>query len=213
MQTTRGPNGEGMVPLSLDEYQDLTVSRGHAAAMQAVASGAMETLSEEDAAAYLAAKTPLAFGRRHRAVTQRALSGAIGVSQAYIAQIENGVREGSPVMLRNIARVLRIRMEDLVPWRLLRDLTAKRRPEAPFAFTGTELGAQARRRRSQPSPTSAPPNRARLPGSGARTGRAPAYTNISRPFPPVSLTSPLVLSGWYAVTPPAVPQSPGQLSE
>lgn len=115
MQTTRGPNGEGMVPLSLDEYQDLTVSRGHAAAMQAVASGAMETLSEEDAAAYLAAKTPLAFWRRHRAVTQRALSGAIGVSQAYIAQIENGVREGSPVMLRNIARVLLIRMEDLVP--------------------------------------------------------------------------------------------------
>jgi DNA-binding XRE family transcriptional regulator len=75
----------------------------------------METLSERDAAAYLAAKTPLAFWRRHRAVTQRALSGAIGVSQAYIAHIENGVREGSPVMLRNIARVLLIRMEDLVP--------------------------------------------------------------------------------------------------
>jgi hypothetical protein len=33
MQTTRGPNGEDMVLLSLDEYQDLIDSRGHAAAM------------------------------------------------------------------------------------------------------------------------------------------------------------------------------------
>lgn len=65
--------------------------------------------------AYLAAKTPLAFWRRHRKVTQRALAEAIGVSQAYIAQIENGVREGSPVMIWDIARVLRVRMEDLVP--------------------------------------------------------------------------------------------------
>ncbi len=114
IQTTHGPNGEDMVLLSLDEYEDLADARGHAAAMQAVASGAMETLSGEETAAYLAAKTPLAFWRRHRDVTQRTLAEAVGVSQAYIAQIENGVREGSPTMLRDIARVLRVRMEDLV---------------------------------------------------------------------------------------------------
>jgi DNA-binding XRE family transcriptional regulator len=113
-QTTRGPNGEEMVLLSMDEYEDLIDARGHQAAMQAVASGAMETLSEEDTKAYLAAKTPLAFWRRYRKVTQRSLAKAIGVSQAYIAQIENGAREGSPVMLRDIARALRVRMEDLV---------------------------------------------------------------------------------------------------
>lgn len=115
VETTRGPNGEDMVLLSMDEYEDLADARGHEAAMQAIASGAMETLSEEAAAAYLAAKTPLAFWRRHRDVTQTALAESVGVSQAYIAQIENGVWEGSPVMLRDIARVLRVRMEDLVP--------------------------------------------------------------------------------------------------
>jgi len=109
-----GADSDDVVVLSRDEYEDLLDARGHAAAMAAVASGAMETLSEEDAAAYLAAKTPLAFWRRHRGVTQKALADAIGVSQAYIAQIENGVREGSPVMLRDMARVLRVRMEDLV---------------------------------------------------------------------------------------------------
>jgi hypothetical protein len=51
MTTTRGPNGEDMVLLSWDEYEDLLDARGQAAAMQAVASGAMETLSAEDAAA------------------------------------------------------------------------------------------------------------------------------------------------------------------
>jgi DNA-binding XRE family transcriptional regulator len=114
VQTTNGPGGEDMMLLSRDEYEELLDVRGHAAAMQAVASGAMETLSEEEAAAYLAAKTPLAFWRRHRGVTQKTLADAIGVSQAYIAQIENGAREGSPVMLRDMARVLRVRMEDLV---------------------------------------------------------------------------------------------------
>jgi len=39
MQTTRGPNGENMVLLSLDKYQDLIDARDHAAPMQAVASG------------------------------------------------------------------------------------------------------------------------------------------------------------------------------
>lgn len=33
--------------LSMDEYEDLVDARGHEAAMRAVASGAMETLSED----------------------------------------------------------------------------------------------------------------------------------------------------------------------
>ncbi len=96
--------------LRLDEYEDLVDGPGLAATMQAVASGAMETLSEEDIAAYLAARHP------HRNVTQQTLAEAVDVSQAYIVQIEDGMREGSPVMLRDIARVLRVRMEDLVAW-------------------------------------------------------------------------------------------------
>ena len=114
MQTTRGPNGEDMVLLSRDEYEDLLDARGHAAAMQAVAFGALETLSEDDAAAYLAAETPLAFWRRHREMAQQALAEVVGVPPTYIAQVENGGQEGSPTMLRDIARALRVRIEDLV---------------------------------------------------------------------------------------------------
>ena len=90
--------------LNRDEYEGLLDARGHAAAMQAVASGAIETLSEEDVVAYLATKMPLAFWRRHHDMTQQALTGAVGVSQAHIAQVEDGVREGSRALLRDIAR-------------------------------------------------------------------------------------------------------------
>ena len=56
IQTTRGPNGEDLVLLSLDESEVPIDARGHQAATRAVASGAMETLSEAETAAYLAAK-------------------------------------------------------------------------------------------------------------------------------------------------------------
>jgi DNA-binding XRE family transcriptional regulator len=114
IQKTISPDGKRLVTMTAEEYQDLIDGRDAEAAMRAVADGTMQTLSGAEVDAYLAAKTPLAFWRRHRKMTQRALGNAIGVSQAYIAQIENGVREGSPVMLRDIARVLRVRMEDLV---------------------------------------------------------------------------------------------------
>ena len=114
VRTTRGPDGEEMVLLSLSEYQDLVDARRHEAAMRAVTAGAMATLSEAEAAEFLAARTPVAFWRRQRAMTQRALAEAIGVSQAYVAQIENGARDGRPGVLRDMARVLRVRMEDLI---------------------------------------------------------------------------------------------------
>src|SRR3974390_515405 len=95
IQTTRGPNGQDLVLISLNEYEDQMDAHGHTATMQAVAPGAMETLSEEDAAAYLGAETALAVWRRDCGVTQRALAGTIGVLQARIGQIQNGVREGN----------------------------------------------------------------------------------------------------------------------
>lgn len=47
-------------------------------------------------------------------VTPRALFDATSVSQAAIAQIQNDAREGSPAMLWDTARVLRVRLADLI---------------------------------------------------------------------------------------------------
>jgi DNA-binding XRE family transcriptional regulator len=102
------------VTLTREEYEDLVDARDHAVAMRDVATGAMETLGEEELDAYLAARTPLAFWRKHRGLTQAALAAEAGVTQPYLAQIEKGIRTGDVRLYARLARTLRVRMEDLV---------------------------------------------------------------------------------------------------
>jgi DNA-binding XRE family transcriptional regulator len=100
--------------LTRQEYEDLIDARDHAVAMRDVATGAMETLSDAEMDAYLAAPTPLAFWRRRRGLTQAALAAAVGVSQPYLAQIETGARKGDVRLYARMAKALRLRIEDLV---------------------------------------------------------------------------------------------------
>lgn len=102
------------VTLTRQEYEDLIDARDHAMAMRAVATGAMPTLSSADLDAYLAAATPLAFWRRHRGLTQAALGAGVGITQAYLAQIETGRRGGDVQLYARLAKALRVRIEDLV---------------------------------------------------------------------------------------------------
>lgn len=102
------------VTLSRQEYEDLLDARDHALAMRDVATGAMETLTEEELDAYLAAPSPLAFWRQRRGLTQAALAAEAGVTQPYLAQIEAGKRIGDVRLYARLARILRVRMEDLV---------------------------------------------------------------------------------------------------
>lgn len=102
------------VTLSRQAYEDLVDARDHALAMRDVAAGAMEVLSEAEMDDYLAATTPLAFWRRNRGLTQAAMAESLGISQPYWAQIENGRRSGTILLLAKAAKIMRLRMEDLV---------------------------------------------------------------------------------------------------
>lgn len=97
------------------DYEDLIDARDHAQAMRDVATGAMETLSDAELDAYLAAQSPLAFWRKHRGLTQTAMAAATGITQPYLAQIEGGSRGGDVALFAKFARTLRVRIEDLVP--------------------------------------------------------------------------------------------------
>lgn len=101
------------VTLSQSEYQDLIDARDHAIAMREVGAGAA-TIGEQDMDAFLAAATPLAFWRRHRGMTQAALSQLVGVSQPSLAQAETGRRGLSVKTWAKLARALGVRMEDVV---------------------------------------------------------------------------------------------------
>src|ERR1700728_228699 len=66
IQTTISPDGERLVTLTAEEYQDLIDGRDAAVAMREIAAGTMPTVAEADLDAYLAAPTPLALWHKHR---------------------------------------------------------------------------------------------------------------------------------------------------
>lgn len=119
---TKTPRGDDIVIMSRAEYDALTGGRHEDAADAAhanniladIASGAETLLSSEQANQLLDAKTPLAFWRKHRGMTQQALSKAIGVAQGFISEIENGAKTGDVQTLAAMARVLAISLDDLV---------------------------------------------------------------------------------------------------
>lgn len=115
IQTTISPDGQRLVTMTAEEYQDLIDARDAEVAMRAVASGTLQTLSGEDVDAYLAAATPLAFWRKHRGFTQTEMAAAVGVSQPYLAQLENGQREGSVSVYQRLARRLGLSVDELLP--------------------------------------------------------------------------------------------------
>ena len=92
--------------MTVEEYQDVVDARDAAVAMRAVAAGTLQALSGDDADAYLAAATPLAFWRKHRGFTQAEMAQAIGVSQPYLAQLETRQSEGSVSVYQRLARSL-----------------------------------------------------------------------------------------------------------
>jgi DNA-binding XRE family transcriptional regulator len=115
IQTTISPDGRRLVTMTAEDYQDLIDARDAEAAMRAVAAGTLQTLSGGDVDAYLAAATPLAFWRKHRGFTQADMAQKIGVSQPYLAQLENGQREGSVSVYQRLAKQLGLSVDELLP--------------------------------------------------------------------------------------------------
>ena len=58
---------------------------------------------------------PLKIWREYRGLTQVDLATRAGISQAQIAQMEGGKREGKVSVLRKLADALKVDMDDLVP--------------------------------------------------------------------------------------------------
>jgi DNA-binding XRE family transcriptional regulator len=102
------------VTLDASEYRDLIDARDHAIAMREVGAGVMPTLTPAELEQYLETLSPLAFWRKHRGLNQAALANLIEISQPYLAQIEAGKRVGAVKLYGKIAKVLRVRIEDLI---------------------------------------------------------------------------------------------------
>jgi ribosome-binding protein aMBF1 (putative translation factor) len=116
---TKTPKGDEIVILSRKEYDRLLVAANEDATDAAVAKKAInrneETLSEAEMDELLAARTPLAFWRKKRGLTQADLARAAGIAQGFLSEIESGLKTGDVTVLQRIAAALEISLLDLVP--------------------------------------------------------------------------------------------------
>jgi DNA-binding XRE family transcriptional regulator len=149
---TRTPKGDEIVILSRAEYDALAMGRRDEDAADAaranqilgeLARGSETLLTSEQADELLAAKTPFAFWRKHRGMTQEALSKLVGVAQGFISEIENGSKTGDVQTLAAIARALEISLDDLVIPKAARLSRSRSRTTAIKAGRGGRMKSQS----------------------------------------------------------------------
>jgi DNA-binding XRE family transcriptional regulator len=114
---TKSPKGDDIVILSRKEYDRLVVAANEDAADAAVARKAIarneETLTEAEMDELLAARTPLAFWRKKRGLTQAQLAKIAGIAQGFLSEIEAGHKTGAVDALRRIASALGVSLDDI----------------------------------------------------------------------------------------------------
>jgi DNA-binding XRE family transcriptional regulator len=120
---TKGPLGDDIVILSRKEYDQLVAAANEDAldveplrrSTARVESGEEETFSSAEVDAFLAAKTPLAFFRKKRGMSQDDLAKRAGMTQGYLSEIEMGRKSGDVRTLRKLADALKVTLDSLVP--------------------------------------------------------------------------------------------------
>jgi DNA-binding XRE family transcriptional regulator len=109
-------SGEKRISMTVEEFEDLTDALRGVEISNEIKAGRLALFSESELDDYLAAPTPLHFYRRYRGVKQSDLAAAVGISAAYLSQLENGDRtEPGIAVLAKLAAALKVRIEDLLP--------------------------------------------------------------------------------------------------
>jgi DNA-binding XRE family transcriptional regulator len=121
-QTFRAPDGTVMAVLPLAELlriEEVAEDAWHVRILDELArkraAGEEEYIPAEMAERLWAGENRVRVWREHRGLTVSALAKAAGVSQAYLSQIESGVRDGTLKTMAAIARALKLPLDELVP--------------------------------------------------------------------------------------------------
>jgi ribosome-binding protein aMBF1 (putative translation factor) len=118
---TKTPNGEDIVILSRQEYDDLTEDKEDIAdraillaAMARREAGEVEYLTSEEVDEYLAATTPMAFWRKRRGLSEAAISEKTGLSPNVLSEIEAGRASGDAESVGKIAAALGVTQDQVI---------------------------------------------------------------------------------------------------
>lgn len=132
---TKGPQGDDIVILSREEYDQLIAAINEDAAdiellrrnIARVESGEEETFTSDEVDAFLASKTPLAFFRKKRRMSQDTLAKRAGITQSYLSEIEIGRKSGDIRTLSKLADALKVSLDNLVPEEPIEEVTQRAR--------------------------------------------------------------------------------------
>lgn len=117
MQTITTPNGEKLVVLSLADYERLIDKADIARAdkiMADIETGREEAVPAEIVRRLIAGENKVRVWRTHRGLSGRDLAAGAGVSAPFLSQLESGKKEGSVSVMKRIAAVLRVDLDDIV---------------------------------------------------------------------------------------------------
>ena len=107
-------DGREMAALPRAELEAIVDAADHAHALADYRAARVPGLNAEDALAYTEAKTPLAFWRRFRGMTQESLASHAGITQGYLSDLENANRAGPVETWLLIGRALDLPIEELI---------------------------------------------------------------------------------------------------
>ncbi len=94
-----------------EAYDDLMgLSEFH----RALEAGQEELIPSEVVERLVSGQSPIKVWRQYRGLSQAQLAEAIGVSQAYVAQLETGQRQGKPDLFKKMAEALGVVVDDLI---------------------------------------------------------------------------------------------------
>lgn len=113
--------GQKMAMLPIADYErllDLAEDKADMfAAMQAEhrRRGGEEYLPAAMVDRVLAGESPLKVWRNHRGLTLKRLSEMVGVSVAFLSELENRKKRGAPTLWRKLAEALNVSADDILP--------------------------------------------------------------------------------------------------
>jgi DNA-binding XRE family transcriptional regulator len=117
----RTPNGDEMVILPRAEYDQLVEASEMAQDVAALdrfkaqlASGDEERVPAEFVNRILDGENPLRVWRQYRKMSARKLAAEAGISAAYLSEIETGKKDGSLSVMKHIAEILNVSLDDIV---------------------------------------------------------------------------------------------------
>ncbi len=114
------PGGEEMVVLARAEYDALVEMAemledvaAYDEAKRRIAEGDDLRIPSEFVDRLIDGENPIRVWRDFRGMASKDLAKTVGISAAYLSEIETGKKEGSLSVFRNIAKALRVDIDDL----------------------------------------------------------------------------------------------------